>query len=45
MGEWSFYLPAVPEIGTLTEMVEGKGYWINMNADAILTIYCESASA
>lgn len=41
MGEWSFYLPTLPEKGDLTEMVEDRGYWIKMNIDAILMIYAE----
>ncbi len=38
---WLVYSPGFPS--DLTEMVEGRGYWIKMNTDAILTIYCESA--
>jgi len=27
---WSSYLPAVPEFSTLTDMVDGEGYWVKM---------------
>lgn len=36
-GIWSSYSPGAPS--DLTEMVEGKGYWIKMTADKILRIY------
>ena len=29
---WSNYLPAVPEFSTLTDMVDGEGYWVKMTA-------------
>ncbi|MCL0090769.1 hypothetical protein M1O13_02080 [Dehalococcoidia bacterium] len=35
-GEWLRYTPAAG--GTLTEMVDGKGYWIKMSAPATLTV-------
>lgn len=34
---WSVYSPGAPS--DLTEIVEGRGYWIKMKADANLTIY------
>ncbi|MBA7612962.1 hypothetical protein ES703_20204 [subsurface metagenome] len=37
---WSSYAPGAPS--DLTEMVDGKGYWIKVNTDAILTIYGDS---
>lgn len=37
---WSSYSPGAPS--DLTEMVEGKGYWIKVNTDSILTIYGDS---
>jgi len=33
---WSSYSPGAPS--DLTEMVEGKGYWIKMTEDATLTV-------
>jgi len=38
-GTWSSYSPGAPS--DLVEMVEGEGYWIKMNANAILTIFSE----
>lgn len=37
---WSSYSPGAPS--DLTEMVEGRGYWIKVNKDVILTIYSDS---
>lgn len=37
---WSCYSPGAPS--DLTEMVEGKGYWVKVNIDTILTIYGDS---
>ncbi|GAG11607.1 unnamed protein product, partial [marine sediment metagenome] len=37
---WSSYSPGAPS--DLTEMVEGRGYWIKVNTDVILTIYGDS---
>jgi len=37
---WSSYSPGAPS--DLTEIVEGRGYWINVNKDVILTIYGDS---
>ncbi len=36
---WSTYLPAVPDFATLTDIEDGKGYWIEMTADDTLTVY------
>ncbi len=36
-GEWSSYIPGGPT-PSLTTMVDGKGYWIDMNAAGNLTI-------
>ena len=33
---WSSYLPAVPKLGDLTEMVAGRGYWILVNTNVTL---------
>ena len=35
-GDWSWYSPTTP--GELEEMVDGKGYWIEMSDSAVLTI-------
>lgn len=37
-GEWSNYLPAFPEFSTLTELVDGEGYWVKMIADDTVTV-------
>ena len=37
-GVWSSYLPALPEFSTLTEMVDGNGYWVKMTADDTVTV-------
>ena len=36
-GTWYSYAPDVPS--DLTEMTDGKGYWIEMSASATLTVY------
>jgi len=38
-GNWSMYDPSAPEVSDLTQMVDGKGYWIKMSAPATLTIH------
>jgi len=35
---WSSYLPAVPEFKTLTDMVDGEGYWVKMTAEDTVTV-------
>lgn len=35
---WSSYLPAIPEFSTLTDMVDGEGYWVKMTAVDTLTV-------
>jgi len=37
-GEWLAYPADVPEVGDLTEMKDGVGYWVNMLEDATLTV-------
>jgi len=35
---WSSYLPAIPEFSTLTDMVDGEGYWVKMTAADKLSV-------
>jgi len=36
---WSSYLTAVPEFSTLTDLVDGEGYWVEMTADDSVIVY------
>lgn len=37
-GRWYCYNPSVPGLNDLTNMVPGKGYWIHMRENAVLTV-------
>lgn len=38
-GIWSTYVSSVPELATLTNIEDGKGYWVKMTADDTLIVY------
>ncbi|GAG69685.1 unnamed protein product, partial [marine sediment metagenome] len=35
---WSTYFPGLPMISTLTDLEDGKGYWVKMTADDTVTV-------
>ncbi len=43
-GRWKVYDPANPSFSDLTELVSGKGYWINMSTGAELTVSGDTPS-
>jgi len=37
-GVWSKYLPGLPEFSTLTDLVDGEGYWVLITAEDTVTV-------